>query len=143
VFLALGPVGSAVVAVAFALIATNAGATTQGEIVGALTATAAQQEHAGVATSPTSCVESYVLCTGKGPATSEIAPAFSPWMAGSGWTVTRAGDIRGKGDPSIRLGTASTGLLSLGNASVAEPSNDRGLRATAGRISSAPLDDYG
>jgi len=125
--------------------ALQAGATrgTQGEIVGALTATAAEQAHAAVATSPISCVESTVFFSGKGPATSEIAPAFSPWIFASGRALTSSEEFDRKADPSTRLGTVAIEVLPLANASVAEPANVRDIRASAGRAFSVPLDDYG
>jgi hypothetical protein len=77
----------------------RAGATreSQEEIVGALTATGAQQERAQVATSPISHVESHEFFTGREPAASEIAPALSPWIPASRRASIFARDVRATG----------------------------------------------
>jgi hypothetical protein len=51
--------------------------------VGAIDFTTAEQEQLVVTTSPTTFDGTSGSFTGKGPATSEIAPAFSPWIPAS------------------------------------------------------------
>jgi hypothetical protein len=125
--------------------ASRAGATreSQEEIVGALTATAAQRERVEVATSPISHVESHEFFTGREPAASEIAPALSPWISASRRASIFARDADAARDPPARAGIASIEVLPLGSASAAGSVNARGARATGRRVSSVPLDDYG